>query len=83
MAIPEGYKANFETLLKAARNEDLVLVECTNKTTGKPAYVLAAVNSVRPDDKLELVPLAQLFDSSPYEMLIPPTIPDKDDHNEN
>jgi hypothetical protein len=83
MAIPEGYRANFETLLKVAKNEDLALVECTNKTTGKPAYVIAAVNGVGPDNKMELVPLAQLFDGSPYEMLIPPTTPDKDDHNEN
>ena len=83
MAIPDGYKANFETILRAARHEDLAIVECTNRKTGKPVYVVAAVNGVGPDDKMELVPLAQLFDSSPYEMLIPPTIPDKDDHNEN
>jgi len=83
MAIPEGYKANFETILRAARNEDLALVECTNKDTGKPAYVLAAISGVGPDDKMEVVPLAMMFDGSPYELLIPPSEPNKDNHNEN
>ena len=84
MAIPEGYKNNFETLLRAARNEDLALVECTNKQTGKPAYVLAAISGAGLTNDVELVPLALLFDSNPYETLIPPiTTPGEDNHNEN
>jgi Family of unknown function (DUF6117) len=77
MAIPVGYIANFETILRAAKNEDLALVECTNKQTGEPVYVVAAIGGVGPDDKMEVVPLALLFDGNPYEMLIPPSASDK------
>lgn len=93
MAIPDGYRINFETLVRAAQNGDLALMECTNKKTGKPVYVITAVNDPKiervtkleePDENYEFVPLAQMFDKSPYDTLDPPTTtPDKDNHNEN
>ena len=83
MAIPDGYKINFKTLLRAARNENLALVECRHKKTGESAYIIAAVVNVGPDDKMDVVPLVLLFDSNPYEMPIPPSTSDKDNQNEN
>ena len=82
MAIPDGYRINFETLVRAARHGDLALVECTSKKTGKPVYVITAVNTPEatrvakmeePNKDYEFVPLAQLFDDSPYDVLDPPT----------
>jgi hypothetical protein len=49
---------------------DACLLECRDKATGKPVYVLCAVNH-RGED-FELVPFAQLFDDNPYERLTPP-----------
>lgn len=36
MAIPDHIRANFETLLRAARNGDLALMECTDASNGIP-----------------------------------------------
>jgi hypothetical protein len=74
MAIPVGYKDNFQTILKAAKNDDLCLLECTDAATGKPVMVICAVmrNS---DDSLQLAPFAKMFDGNPYEEVIPPSEP--------
>lgn len=71
MAIAEGYKANLETIKRAADNKDLALMECTDAKTGEPVVVLCAV--WRNDEGgFNMVPLAKLFDGNPYEELIPP-----------
>jgi Family of unknown function (DUF6117) len=70
MAISEGYKANFETIKRAAGNNDLALMECTDKTTGKPIMVVCAVSTS--NGEYVMSPLAKLFDDNPYEELIPP-----------
>lgn len=70
MAIPQGYRLNFETLLRASEHGALCLVECTDAATGQPAYAICAVN--RDGDQFELAPLARLFDGNPYEELVPP-----------
>ena len=74
MAIAPGYKDNFQTILKAAKNDDLCLLECTDAATGKPVMVICAVmrNS---DDSLQLAPFAKMFDGNPYEEVIPPSDP--------
>jgi hypothetical protein len=73
MAIPEGYKANFNTMVQAADDGMLALVECTRKADGEKIYVICAVN-YNPDEKegYELIPVAKLFDGNPYEEVIPP-----------
>ena len=43
MAIPEGFVRNFRTLLRAAENGDLALMECADAQTGEPRFVLCAV----------------------------------------
>lgn len=71
MAITEGYTANFQTLLAAARNQDLALIECTDAKTGVSVITICAIER---GDEYRAVPLAKMFDGSPYEELIPPTI---------
>ena len=71
MAIGKGDKQNFETLIKAAKHDDLALLECQDITTGENRSVLCAVN--RSQDGFEFIPLAKLFAANPYEELRPPT----------
>ena len=50
MAIPDGVKQNFETLRTAFQNRDVALMECTDKTTGVPIYVVCAVEHEGEED---------------------------------
>lgn len=71
MALKKGDSANFNTMLKAATNGALCLMECTDKATGRYVAVICAVN--RPDgDDYEMVPIARLFGGNPYDELDPP-----------
>ena len=40
MAIPQNFQLGFELLLRAAREERLVLAECIDSATGEPRYVI-------------------------------------------
>lgn len=64
-AIEGGYRANFTTLLKAAKHGDLALLDCQDKVTGKPVRVVVVVNRI--DGEFEFLPLAKLFDGDPYD----------------
>jgi hypothetical protein len=68
--IPQPYRDNFHTLQQAFDAGDACLLECHEQATGKPVYVLCAVNHRQ--EGYELVPFAQLFDDDPYERLSPP-----------
>lgn len=68
--IPQAYRDNFNTLLRPFDNGNACLLECREKTTGKPVYVLCAVNTR--GEEYELVPFARLFDDNPYKLLAPP-----------
>ena len=70
MAIAKGYKTNFQTILKAAGNDELALLECREATTGRPVMTVCAV--WRAGEERHFVPLAKLFDGNPYDELIPP-----------
>jgi hypothetical protein len=43
MAIPKGHSENFKTMLRAAANGDLALIECKDAKNGKPRYVICAI----------------------------------------
>ncbi len=73
MAIAPGYVANFETLCRAAKDGNVLLIECTDAKTGVPVIAMCAVERERNGD-VTLKPLAKLFDGNPYEELIPPTL---------
>jgi hypothetical protein len=68
--IPKPYSDNFSSLRRAFRDGAACLLECRERSTGSPAYVICAVN--RRGEKLELVPFARLFDANPYALLAPP-----------
>jgi hypothetical protein len=70
MAIQKGYQSNLETIIKAAKNGDLALVECTDKVTGNTVIAVCAISYV--DGEYIISPLAKMFDGNPYEELNPP-----------
>ena len=70
MSIPESFRANFQTLLRAARDESLALLECKDAVSGEPRYVICAVCTGR-DDFL-FIPFGHMADGNPFEAYIPP-----------
>jgi hypothetical protein len=73
MAIPEIYARNFQTLLRAAREGDLALLECADALTGAPRYVICAVG--RQGGDYLLTPFGHLYEGNPFEAYVPPTLP--------
>jgi hypothetical protein len=71
--IPQPHRDNFATLNRAFTDGAACLFECQERATGRPVYVICAVNRRGPD--YELVPFGQLFDDNPYELLSPPADP--------
>lgn len=70
--------ANFETLKRAAEDDNLALMECTDAKTGEKVNVICAVQTSVAEDGVTLnyafVPLAKQFmNSNPYEEVLPPT----------
>ena len=68
--IPHPYRINFDTLNQAFSDGAACLLECNERTTGRPVYVICAVNHRR--DDFEFVPFGTLFNDSLYELLSPP-----------
>lgn len=64
------HKTNFNTLLKAAAAGKLVLIDAVDVKTGEPVAVIAASNDPV-DGKVQLAPLAKLFDGNAYEEVVP------------
>jgi Family of unknown function (DUF6117) len=71
MALQKGDKKNFQTLLTAASNGHLALLECVDSSSGETRSVVCAVNHV--GEEYEFVPLAKLFRGNPYDEITPPT----------
>jgi len=69
MAILEGDVHNFHTLLRAAENGDLSLMECKN---GAGEYVAVICATTFDGKEYQFVPFAKLFAGNPYEEVIPP-----------
>lgn len=73
MAIPKGHRANFNTLQKAFAQGDVALMECVDRKTKKPVFVLCAVeHHTDPKEEFVMKPFAKLFDGNPYEEVDPP-----------
>lgn len=70
MAIPEPYRRNFETLLRAAADGNLALLECRDALTGVPRYVVTAVG--RDEGDYVMTPFGHLHDGNPYDAYLPP-----------
>lgn len=71
--IPQPHRDNFNTLSQAFGDGAACLLECQDRATGNPVYVICAVN--RNGEVYELVPFATLFNDNPYELLSPPGDP--------
>lgn len=73
-------KTNINTIMDAFKHDRVVFVDCIDLRTEQHTAVLCVVNpSQHHDDKLELVPLAQVFNGNPYEYLISPIDPSYDE----
>lgn len=70
MSIPHHARANFNTLLRAAEDGSLALMECTDTVTGEPRYVICAVG--RDDGNYVFTPFGHLADGNPYDVYRPP-----------
>jgi hypothetical protein len=70
MAIPDYARANFDTLLRAASDGNLALMECRDAATREPRYVLCAVG--RSGSEYFFTPFGHLADGNPYDAYLPP-----------
>ena len=70
MSIPDHARANFQTLLRAAADGNLALLECADAETGAVRYVICAVG--RDDGEFLFTPFGHLADGNPYEAYRPP-----------
>lgn len=68
------YMPSFETLKRAFADGSVALLDCLDKTTGKPAAVIVAVHME--DGETSFTPFAMMFDEDPFERFAPPD-PDK------
>lgn len=65
MALKPGDKTNFETLLQAAKNGDLALIESADAETGEYRAVLCAVGWQ--DGEYIMTPFGHLCTGNPWE----------------
>lgn len=70
MAIPDHARTNFDTLLRAAADGNLALMECLDASTREPRYVLCAVGCNGGD--YVFTPFGHLADGDPYGAYLPP-----------
>jgi len=70
MAIPDPYRRNFDTLLRAAADNALALMECRDAETGAYRYVICAVGF--DGDAYLMTPFGHLCDGNPYEVYVAP-----------
>ena len=70
MSIPNHARTNFDTLLRAASDGNLALMECTDAVTGEPRYVICAVS--REGTDYTFTPFGHLADRDPYDAYLPP-----------
>jgi hypothetical protein len=73
MSIPDHARANFRTLLHAAADGNLALMECADAKTGEPRYVIGAVGCDGAD--FLFTPFGHLTDGNPYDAYLPPSEP--------
>lgn len=70
MSIPDHARANFQTLLRAAADGNLALLECADTATGAPRYVICAVG--RDGENFLFTPFGHLAEGNPYDAYVPP-----------
>jgi hypothetical protein len=70
MSIPDHIRTNFNTLLRAASDGNLALMECTDTVTGEARYVVCAVG--REGTDYVFTPFGHLTPGNPYDAYLPP-----------
>ena len=71
MAIPDYLRDNFKTLLRAAADQNLALMEGQDVATGEPRYVICAVG--RDGSAYVMTPFGHLAEGNPYDAYLPPS----------
>ena len=71
MSIPGHARANFETLLRAAADGNLALMECNDAVTGETRYVICTVG--RDGTDFVFAPFGHLADGNHYYAYLPPS----------
>ena len=75
MSIPDHARANIETLLRAATDGNLALMECADAVTGEPRYVICAVGGDA--GNYVFTPFGHLAEGNPYDSYRPPAQDDE------
>lgn len=70
MAIPDHHRTNFETLLRAAKGDNLALMECVDIVSGEPRYVVCAVGHSGED--YLFTPFGHLHEGDPFAAYVQP-----------
>ncbi|HCW62099.1 MULTISPECIES: DUF6117 family protein [Sphingobium] len=70
MAIPDYLRTNFQTLLRAAGDGNLALMECQDTQTGEPRFVICAIG--RDGSDYVMTPFGHLVEGNPYDAYVPP-----------
>ena len=68
--ICRALKPNLETMLRAAANGDLCIMECQLKSTGETVAAICAAS--RDEDEVTMTPFGVMLCGNTYEMLTPP-----------
>jgi hypothetical protein len=66
----DHFKANFDTVLRAASMERLALLDCLDTRTNKEVAVVVVVD--RDGAEYTFTPFAVMLDGDPYDYLAPP-----------
>lgn len=72
-----GYRKNFNTLLRAAKADDLALVSAIRKADQAPVALVCAMQR-NDDESISPVPLAVMCEGNPYEDFEDPTMLESD-----
>lgn len=70
MALTEGEQANLDTLIRAAKNGDLALLETEDRASGERRAVIVAI--FKRDGEYRIVPFGHLCPGDPYEEYVDP-----------
>jgi hypothetical protein len=73
-----AHRQNYNTLVDAVMRGRTALMDCVNKRTGERVAVVCAYN-VDKDGAYDFVPMAQLFNENPFDILRPPMEEDKNE----
>lgn len=70
MSIPDFARTNFQSLLRAAGDGNLALMECLDAETAQPRYVICAVG--RDGADYVFTPFGHLAEGNPFDAYRPP-----------